>query len=344
MKKIMSLLLAVVLVLSLAACGGETKPTDPTTVPTTAPTTAPTTEPTTEPTTDPTAGTQGSEGSEGTEPVVTEKAVSSFSMSVMKNYEPVITLFISDNGDGTVYVEYMNEVRKLSYAFDGAAMDTVVAALEGVDLDSLGEGVYEEGIEAWSLSISYDDFSYFMYDASGEEMPAAYEAILTVMDAAFQTALADLEIYVPEMMVMGSVDADILDAGKEIMNNSGIQNLENMAVSEIALDENFAFTAGLSGTEGIVAGASCGPMMSSIPFSLIIVSAESDAVSSVAADFETSMNWDKWGCVRASNAMIATKGNLVLCLMASDAQYTGTASAIENAGWTVVTTLVDPLG
>ena len=64
MKKFLALVLALVMVLGLAACGDN----NPTTEPSSAPTTAPTTEPTTAPTTEP---TEGSEGSEGTEPSVT---------------------------------------------------------------------------------------------------------------------------------------------------------------------------------------------------------------------------------------------------------------------------------
>ena len=52
MKKLLALLLALVMVLSLAACGGDEP--DPTTKPTDAPTTAPTQAPTTEPTEEPT--------------------------------------------------------------------------------------------------------------------------------------------------------------------------------------------------------------------------------------------------------------------------------------------------
>ena len=41
--------------------------------------------------------------------------------------------------------------------------------------------------------------------------------------------------------------------------------------------------------------------------------------------------------------MTATKGNMVLCLMATDDAFTGTAAGIEAAGWTTVTTLENPM-
>lgn len=56
MKRLLALLLALVMVLSLAACGGETEPTtEPTNAPTSEPTQAPTTEPTVAPTEEPVA-------------------------------------------------------------------------------------------------------------------------------------------------------------------------------------------------------------------------------------------------------------------------------------------------
>ena len=62
----------------------------------------------------------------------------------------------------------------------------------------------------------------------------------------------------------------------------------------------------------------------------------------VCEDFETTMDWRKWVCVVPSNAMIATKDNMVLCLMGSDQIYTLTAPSIEATGWNVYVTLGNP--
>ena len=64
--------------------------------------------------------------------------------------------------------------------------------------------------------------------------------------------------------------------------------------------------------------------------------------AAVAADFEASMDWLKNVCVQASNAVIATKGDLVVCVMASDVQYTNTLAAMQNAGWTTVKEMANP--
>jgi len=332
MKKILSLLLALVLVLSLAACGGE-KP-EPTTEPTEAPTSAPTTEPTQAPTTEPTEAPT-------TEPVVTDNALVSFSMGTMENFEPVTSMYIADNGDGTVFVQYMGEFRKQSFAFDAAALTEIANALATLDLTTLGESVYGEGNKSCSLYVSYADGSVVMYDYSGEEIPAEFTAMMNTMDAAFQAAIADLEIYVPQVQVMGDLDAGIQTEILEIMNNSGIANLDSLYVQPIALDENFGFAAGLTNADGITAAAVCQGMMST-PYSLVVVTLEDEAnAANVAADFEANLDLAKWVCVRADTAMIAQKGNMVLCLMGADTMYTGTAAAIENAGWTVIKTITE---
>ena len=55
------------------------------------------------------------------------------------------------------------------------------------------------------------------------------------------------------------------------------------------------------------------------------------------------MDWTKWVCVAPSDAMTAVKDNMVLCLMAADANYTQTAAGITAAGWTTVNTLTNPM-
>ena len=130
---------------------------------------------------------------------------------------------------------------------------------------------------------------------------------------------------------------------QEIVNNSGMEGLDALAISDIALDEYFAFTAGLSSTDGITAGASCAAMMMTTPYSLVIVKLDDAAnIEAVRSDFEASLDWQKWVCVIPSNALIAQKDNMVLCLMGSDSLYTYTAASIENAGWTNITAIDNP--
>ena len=56
----------------------------------------------------------------------------------------------------------------------------------------------------------------------------------------------------------------------------------------------------------------------------------------ICTDFLRNLDWQKWVCVAPTNALIAAKGNMVLCLMAADQLYDQTAAGVEAAGWTVL--------
>ena len=73
------------------------------------------------------------------------------------------------------------------------------------------------------------------------------------------------------------------------------------------------------------------------------IAGENVTAADVAADFEANLDWTKWVCVAPSDAMTAVKDNMVLCLMAADANYTQTAAGITAAGWTTVNTLTNPM-
>jgi hypothetical protein len=119
--------------------------------------------------------------------------------------------------------------------------------------------------------------------------------------------------------------------------------LDRLVINEAVMDDTFAFTTGLSTSEGIVNGASCSSMMMTSAYSLVVVTVEDAAnVAAVRADFESNMDWLKWVCVQPSNALIAQKDNMVICLMAMDQTYTETEAAINAAGWTEVVTFTNP--
>ena len=113
--------------------------------------------------------------------------------------------------------------------------------------------------------------------------------------------------------------------------------------STVDKDEYFGFTLGLSNTDGITHGIICSPTTNVTAYSLVIVTLEDESKKdSVAADFEASMDWRKWVCVAPSNALIAYKDNMVLCVMGSNSLFEKTATAIAETGWTEVKTLKNP--
>lgn len=319
LKKILGLLLTLVLVLSLAACG-EGAPDD---------TTAPT-ESTSEVTES--IGTSDAVVGDITEFSLT-KGNASGSSRYMSAYQ---------NEDGSVHVEYAGDERKVG-DLDGSVLEQLASELEASGLIALnGRSEYNDGAAYGSVFIAYSDGTYTTADFSGiipQDFTDGYQA----MDAYFKTLTADLPVYVPQAQVFGEVNGDALAAVQEILNTSGMEGQDGLTISDIMMDEYFAFTAGLSTDDGIDSGTICTPMMNVTPYSLVIVTLESEGdAKTVRDDFEASLDWGKWVCVNPTNALIAQKGNMVLCLMGADTMYTQTAAAINSCGWENVVTFDNP--
>lgn len=325
MKKMMHrglcLLLILTLALSVAACGQNSTP-ETTTVPGTQDTTA----------APDTTATQAE----------VENAVTYFSMTYGETYERMHSLNAADNGDGTTHVEYVGEEKKVGN-LEGDVLGGITTALSAAGLAELnGKEVYEEGEATASMYIEFADGTSLTASFSGT-VPQEYISGYETMDTYFKTLVADLPVYVPQAQVMGEVNADALAAMQEILNNSGIQRLDVLTISDVPMDDYFGFTMGLSSSEGIINGTSCVPMMTTEPYSLVIATVEDETnIDSVAADFESSLDWQKWVCVNPSNALIAQKGSMVLCLVGEGDMYTQTAASIAAAGWSEIKALENP--
>ena len=253
---------------------------------------------------------------------------------------------IYDDDMGGLYVEYANGIRKMT-TMDLSMFQEIYNKLENSGLTALlGTSEYGDGMESASVSVIYSDWSTNSADYYGVTIPTEFITGFNNFAAYMEQLLADVEEYVPQAMVFGEVDAPILPEMQEVMNNSGIMNLDSLAIQGIMTeDEYFGYSAGLSSAEGLTAAAVCAPMMNANPFQLVIVSLEDEAnAATVAADFEANLDFGKWVCVRPDTALIAVKGNLVLCLMAGGDVYTGTAAAVTAAGWTVINTVADTIG
>lgn len=315
-----SLLLIAALALSMAACSnGNTTDPDPTDAPTE--------------TTNPTESTSHPANAETLPQVSVDNPATFISLNMTSDY------LLAHNTDGLVTVDFSSSQRKRGQ-LDENAMAYLTSVLETSGLVALnGQKIYGEGDAYASLSVEYADGTTLSADYSGS-IPEAFTTGYQAMEAAFIAASANLPVYVPTPMVMEGVNPDALAAMEGILLDSGMEGLDSLSIADIPVDDTFSFTSGLSSAEGISSGTICSSMINTVPYSLVIVTTEDGAdPSAVAADFEASIDWRKWVCVGASNAMIARKDNMVLCLVGSDIMYTLTASAIENAGWTVVNTL-----
>ena len=322
MKRFIAMILAAVMVLSMTACGNQSETT----------TAAP--ETTTEAVETTTAA-----------PVVEGPAVTFFSLSLGENYENIksMTAFPSEDGSGNVHVEYVGDVKKVG-EISADAWAAITAAMAQTELAALhGQDAWGDGEANGSMYVEYEDGTMVSVGFSGE-IPASYTAGYAIMDACFADLTAELEVYVPQPMVMGEVDATLLAEMNTILTGSGMPNLDGFMIGQVAKDEYFAYSVGLTSDAGIDSAANCAPMMMTTAYSLVIVALEEGMTpADVAADFEANLDWTKWVCVAPTDAMIATMDNMVLCLMAANEAYTQTAAGITAAGWTTVNTLTNPM-
>lgn len=320
MKKLICLLLSLLMLLSLAACGETGKETE-----------QPTEETTQEPT------------QETTEPQPVE-AVSSFYMD-MKTAEQEFADFINaySNDDGTAYMEYDTAAGHKIANMDAKVLEQLAKAYRVSNLASFnGKDVYDEGEASGSVYIDLGTESC-SYNYAGALIPEEFTTVFADMEALFVQILEGQPEYVAAPQMGDGLDLAHVAAITMILDDSGIEALDSLSIMKVEEGEFFNYSAGLSGSEGIESCTSCSALMMTVPYSLVVVTvAEGTDLNTIADDFAKSIDWGKWVCVQPNSATIAMKDNMVLCLLGQDEMYTGTAAAIETAGWTVAKTLNNP--
>lgn len=270
-----------------------------------------------------------------------ENPVRFLSVSMGEDYENILRMDVFYNEDGSVHVEYVGKEKKVGN-FDANVMHGITEAFLQSGLAKLhGQDAYGEGEANGSMYVEMADDRMYAVGFSGS-VPQAFKDGYEKLDRFFADLTAGLPVYVPQPLVMGEVQEDLLRPVFDILYNSGIQQLDAYTISQVAKDELFAYTVGLSSDAGIASAVSCAPMMMTDAYSLVIVKLDGAKAEDVCADFEKKLDWMKWVCVAPDNAMIAVKGDLVLCLMATEQVFTGTAAAIAKTGWTEVKTLERP--
>lgn len=314
-----AMLLVLVLALSLAACTNNNDATDPTETQGTEPneTTLPT---------------------EGTEPVA-GSAVTYFSMTYAPTYDNYDYISAYDDGMGGVYVEFVGSEKKVG-TLSADTFATITAALAETKLAELnGQEVYEAGDATGSMYIEFADGTSLTATYTGN-IPQEFMDGYNAMVDCFKTLTADMEVYVAQAQVMGEVNPDVLPLMQEILTSSGIEGQDSLVISEMAMDDYFGFTVGLSSTEGITSGTSCTHMMNGNTFSMYILTLESAEMGeTVLADYKATFADRQWVCGMPDYGMMAQKDNMVLFLIGSEFLFQQTATAIENAGWTGIETI-----
>lgn len=271
----------------------------------------------------------------------TENPIKFLSISMGENYENILRMDVFYNEDGSVYVEYVAEEKKVG-TFDANIMHGLTEAFLQCGLVELhGQDFYGEGEANASMYVEMEDTTMYAVGFSGQ-VPQSFKDGYEKLDRFFADLTAALPVYVPQPLVMGEVQEDLLRPVFDILNNSGIQQLDAFTISQVEKDEYFAFTTGLSSDAGIASAVSCAPMMITEAYSLVIVKLDGAKADDVCADFEENLNWLKWVCVAPDQAMIAVKDDMVLCLMATQQVFEDTAEGITKTGWTEIKTLERP--
>lgn len=327
MKKLITITLALMMLLSCFGCGSQ-KPaveTDPVE--------------TTQPVQTTTAPEQATTQPPQTEPQDTaENPANYIQLSISDAEGNYVSLTAYDDGEGSAYVEYVGEVKKVG-TFDLSVLQDITAALEEAGLPQLnGQNVYEDGPESASMYVTYADGSYLGAGYSGK-IPKEFTDGYAAMDTYFQQLVTDLPVYIPQPVVMGEVDEAALAELQQILASSGVEPLDMFSITDAPADY-FLETMGLSDATGVTRGTCCSPMMMAVAYSFVIATVENeDAIPRVAQDFSQNIDWNRWVCVSADHALIAKKGNMVLCLVGSNDLYSQTAQAILECGWTEIETL-----
>ncbi|MBO5109785.1 MAG: hypothetical protein J6D21_03615 [Clostridia bacterium] len=339
MKRLLSLVLALALLTALMGCGQTPADTTPTATPdVTTPTQTTPTQST------PVQSTPVQSTPAQTPPALppsTEEAenpISYLTVSLGEDYSHIRSITVYLNDDGSTHVEYVGEVKKVA-DLDGWVLHSVTLALMATGLKACnGQEVWVSGDANGSLYVSFADGTYWGASYGGS-VPAAFRQAYAVLDAYMAELTAPLPVYVPQPLLLSPVEDKYIEELMAIFRAGKVQDLDAFTVDS-SLSHH---TLGLSSGDSIRSSAYCAAMMMTTPYSLTLVTVKEGVdARDVCKDFEEHIDWTKWVCVLPSNAMIAVKGDLVLCLLGSDALYTQTAAGIETSGWTVYRTLRRP--
>lgn len=309
--------------LSVAACANTDK--DTTTAPGTTETTnaAPSTTPSTEP--------------------AQKSDINMFSVSMNPDAATLLHINVyKGETEGKYTVDYQGEVRKQA-ELDAAALADLAAQLESTGLAALkGKNENTDGEASASMYVEFADGTTLDANFTGE-ISKEFQDAYTAMDKYFQTVLADVPEYVSQPTIGEGVNEETLAEVQAIMYSSGMTNQDNLMITNVPMDDFFGTAVGLTNTDGITSGTTCGSMMTTTAYSFVIVTLdEGTDAKTVMDDFQSSMDWRKWVCVAPSNALIAQKDNMVLCLMGSDQMFEQTKAGIEANGWQNLVALNNP--
>lgn len=312
MKKITALLLAMLLVVSFAACGNnqeETQaPTDP----------------------------------QETEPAVEALPVDYLSLTLNDAEGNAKRISAYVNEDGSASFELYSDIIKKGN-LDSTAWNELKVALTVSGLPELNGATSEDYSEiTGEMYFTCGEESYYAATYYNE-IPAEFIAGYNAVEAALKELAADVPEYVPAPLENGIIAEADRAALNEILGGMTLEAPDSFAISNIPLEEGFEYSVGLPSYDGIESAVTFAPMMNANPYSLAIVTLnEGTDANAIAKDFEENIDWLKLVCVQPESAAIAVKGNQVLCLLGSGDLFDQTVAAISAANWIPVANLENP--
>ena len=291
------------------------------------------------------AAVSGTDTTSGTEPsyslpeVTVENPANYVQISIYEEDGSCRSLCAYDDGNGSAYVEYVGDVKKVG-TFDLSVLHNITAEVENAGFKALdGQNVYEDGLASASVYVSYADESY-LGAGFGGTIPQEFYDSYAVLEDYFKKLVAHLPVYVPQPLIEGNVDEQVLPEIQQIVEAANLANADAYMISDVPADENFAWNMGLAQTEGILSGTKFSAMMMTDPFSMAIAKLDASAdQSAIVKDFKENVDFYRWVCVLADNALVAQKDDMVLCLIGPAQLYEQFETAIDQCGWTVMETL-----
>lgn len=309
-KKLIALLLAVLMIFGMAACNGEEK--------------------------------DGKDASSTGDEYTGEPTLSDEENTVsylLINYAPTIDddFYLEVTCSRTdVIAEIHGKVNKIGTIDPDVLFDIEEEMIKAGIMDMVGMDVYADGDAIGSVYMEYTDGDQMMINFSGE-VPEDFVKAYEKMEKYFTKLLKNAPDYVPEPYVEAGVDENQAKELKDILTKAALENLDKYKISAAAKDENTPSTLGLDNNEFMVSATVCESKMYDVPFNLAVIQVSSEAnIAAVRADLADGLRWDKFVHVPVNAALIAQKGDLVLCLMAGD-NYQATAKAIADCGWQSIT-------
>ena len=311
MKKLTALLLAMLLVVSFAACGNNQEETQAPTEP------------------------------QQTEPAVEALPIDYMSLSKQDAEGNLTSISAYVNEDGSAYFELNSDIVKKGN-LDSAAWNKLKVAMTVSGLPELN-GANSEDYSEVSASMYFtcgeDTYSATYYNEFPAEFLNGYKAV----EDALKELAADVPEYVPAPLENGIITEADRAAINEILGGMTLEMPDAFAISNIPLEEGFEYSVGLPGYDGIESALTFAPMMTANPYSLAIVTlSEGTDADAIAKSFEENIDWLKWVCVQPESAAIAVKGNQVLCLLGSGDLFNQTVAAMSAANWIPVASIENP--